>query len=65
MKSSSNTSVKKRNFNIFCTLTKRHLKMIFANKIRMFYRGKEMKNGNELWAYNIEDDCVVQVMCSG
>jgi len=35
------------------------------DKIRMFYRGKEMKNGNELWAYNIEDDCVVQVMCLG
>ena len=35
------------------------------DKIRMFYRGKEMKNGNELWIYNIEDDCVVQVMCFG
>ena len=28
---------KKRNLNIFFTLTKRHLKMIFSNKIRMFY----------------------------
>ena len=29
--------MKKRNLNIFLTLTKRHLKMIFSNKIRMFY----------------------------
>ena len=35
------------------------------NKIRLFYRGKEMKNGSELWAYNIEDDCVVIIMYSG
>ena len=36
----SNTSsitMKKRNLNIFLTLTKRHLKMILSNKIRMFY----------------------------
>ena len=31
------TPMKKRNLNIFLTLTKRHLKMIFSNKIRMFY----------------------------
>lgn len=31
------TPIKKRNLNIFLTLTKRHLKMIFSNKIRMFY----------------------------
>ena len=37
---------------------------IDENKIRMFFRGKEMKNGNELWVYNIEDDCVVIVMYS-
>ena len=36
-----------------------------SDKIRLFYRGKEMKNGNELWVYNIEDDCVVMLMCSG
>ena len=36
-----------------------------SDKIRLFYRGKEMKNGNELWVYNIEDDCVVIIMCSG
>ena len=35
------------------------------NNIRLFYRGKEMKNGNELWVYNIENDCVVILMCSG
>ena len=34
------------------------------NNIRLFYRGKEMKNGNELWVYNIEEDCVVMLMCS-
>ena len=38
---------------------------INADKIRLFYRGKEMKSGNELWVYNIEDDCVVMLMCSG
>ena len=32
----NNTSFK-NNLNIFFTLTKRHLKMIFSNKIRMFY----------------------------
>ena len=32
----NNTSIK-NNLNIFFTLTKRHLKMIFSNKIRMFY----------------------------
>ena len=33
--------------------------------VRLFYRGKEMKNENELWVYNIEEDCVVMVMCTG
>ena len=37
MKKSNSTSLKSRNLNIFFTLTKRHLKMIFSNKIRMFY----------------------------
>jgi hypothetical protein len=27
--------------------------------IRMFFGGKELKNGNELWKYNIDDNCVV------
>ena len=34
-------------------------------KIRLFYRGKEMKNGTELWVYNIEENCVVMIMYSG
>ena len=38
---------------------------INENNVRLFFRGKELKNGNELWAYNIEDDCVVMIMCSG
>ena len=33
-------------------------------KIRLFFRGKEMKNGNELWLYNVEDECVIIIMCS-
>ncbi len=37
MQNNTSVSTKKRNFNIFFTLTKRHLKMIFSNKIRMFY----------------------------
>ena len=32
--------------------------------IRLFFRGKEMKDGKELWIYNIEDDCVVLLLCS-
>jgi hypothetical protein len=24
-----------------------------------------LKNENELWVYNIEEDCVVMVMCTG
>ena len=38
---------------------------INENKIRLFFRGKEMKNEKELWVYNIEDDCVVIIMCTG
>ena len=34
-------------------------------KIRLFFRGKEMKNEKELWVYNIEDDCIVIIMCIG
>jgi hypothetical protein len=36
-----------------------------AKNVRLFYRGKELKNENELWVYNIEEDCVVMVMCTG
>ena len=35
-----------------------------VNNIRMFFGGKEMKNGNELWVYNLEDDCVIIIMGS-
>ena len=34
---------------------------VAKDKIRLFYRGKEMKNLNELWMYNVEEDCVVIV----
>ena len=33
--------------------------------IRLFFRGKEMKDGNELWQYNVQDDDVIIIMCSG
>ena len=36
-----------------------------SKNVRLFYRGKELKNENELWVYNIEEDCVVMVMCTG
>ena len=35
------------------------------NLIRLFFRGKEMKDGNELWQYNVQDDDVIIIMCSG
>ena len=35
---------------------------IASDKIRLFFYGKEMKNGFELWNYNISNDCVVTVM---
>ena len=33
--------------------------------IRLFFGGKELKNGNELWQYNVKDDDVIIIMCSG
>ena len=33
--------------------------------IRLFFRGKEMKDGHELWQYNVQDDDVIIIMCSG
>ena len=33
--------------------------------IRLFFRGKEMKDGNELWQYNVQDEDVIIIMCSG
>lgn len=56
IKAFNTTSVEKLKTNIakkFATEEK---------NVRLFYQGKEMKNGNELWVYNIEDDCVVMVM---
>ena len=35
------------------------------NLVRLFFRGKEMKDGNELWQYNVQDDDVIIIMCSG
>ena len=58
IKAPNTTSIEKVKTNISKKLE------VDERKIRMFYRGKEMKNGNELWIYNIENDCVVQVMCS-
>ena len=59
IKAYNNTSVEKVKSNISKKLN------IDANNIRLFFRGKEMKNGNELWAYNIENDCVIILMYSG
>ena len=36
-----------------------------ASCVRLFFRGKEMKDGNELWQYNVQDDDVIIIMCSG
>ena len=33
--------------------------------VRLFFRGKEMKDGNELWQYNVQDEDVIIIMCSG
>jgi hypothetical protein len=30
--------------------------------IRIFFGGKELKNGNELWMYNVSDDCVIIIL---
>ena len=35
---------------------------ININDLRMFFGGKELKNGNELWKYNINNDCVIIVL---
>ena len=29
------------------------------SKVRLFFRGKEMKDGNELWQYNVQDEDVI------
>ena len=35
------------------------------SKVRLFFRGKEMKDGNELWQYNVQDEYVIIIMCLG
>ena len=36
-----------------------------VHSVRLFFRGKEMKDGNELWQYNVQDEDVIIIMCSG
>ena len=36
-----------------------------VSKVRLFFRGKEMKDGNELWQYNVQDEDVIIIMCLG
>ena len=38
-----------------------NLKMV-KEDVRIFFGGKELKNGNELWMYNISDDCVIIIL---
>ena len=38
---------------------------IDPKSIRLFFGGKEMKDGNELWVYKIVEDCVILIMCPG
>ena len=33
-----------------------------SDKVRLFFAGKELKNGNALWMYNVDDDVVVMIM---
>lgn len=35
------------------------------SKVRLFFRGKEMKDGNDLWQYNVQDEDVIIIMCLG
>jgi len=53
IKSPNTTLVEKIKNNIANKIQKKE------EDIRMFFGGKELKNGNELWKYNIDDDCVV------
>ena len=32
------------------------------DKIRLFFAGKELKNGNSLWMYNVDNDVVIIIM---
>ncbi len=35
---------------------------IKIENVRIFFGGKELKNGNELWMYKISDDCVIIIL---
>ena len=35
---------------------------INENEVRLFFGGKELKNGNELWKYNVENECVIIIL---
>ena len=59
IKAFNTTSIEKVKSNIAKKLC------IDEKKIRLFFRGKEMRNGNELWVYIKEDDCVVILIVSG
>ena len=56
IKSSNYTLIEKIKDNIAKKLKNK------PEEIRMFFGGKELKNGNELWKYNINDDCVVVIL---
>ena len=56
IKSSNYTLIEKIKDNIAKKILKK------PEEIRMFFGGKELKNGNELWKYNINDDCVVVIL---
>ena len=53
IKSPNTTLVEKIKNNIANKIQKKE------EDIRMFFGGKELKDKNELWKYNIDDDCVV------
>jgi len=59
IKASNYTSIEKVKVNIA-----QKLEIKDEKNVRMFFRGKELKNGNELWTYNIQDDDVIVVMGS-
>ena len=53
IKSPNTTLVEKIRSNIANKMQKKE------EDIRMFFGGKELKDKNELWKYNLDDDCVV------
>ena len=36
--------------------------IIDAEGVRLFFAGKELKNGNPLWMYNVDNDVVLVIM---